>query len=270
MTKPQDWNLILTGAYTGKTVELNNSQFVDGVLGMHGTQEAVQGLIKYMGRSYQAYLEGSDELAEAQERDRLYAIEQADKRVEEAEAAELEALRTAREMDDREELAAELRELRALQAEKDGTDGQRDIHGEVRPEEGVDPSEGEVQPSGERTTETSAVDGERSDEAAKGAEGSVPSRDGHENSGIPDAETGSRGNKSTEGSVEIDTQLVKAVHALDPGNDEHWTGTGLPAMTAIEVAYGSTGVTRKDVNAAVPDWDREKAQETEDLKELTE
>jgi hypothetical protein len=38
-------------------------------------------------------------------------------------------------------------------------------------------------------------------------------------------------------------------------------------MTAVEIAYGSTGVTRKDVAVAIPDWDRDKAKE---LKELTE
>lgn len=269
MTQPKDWNLVLTGAYAGKTVELNGYNFTNGVLAMFGAPETVEGVIRYMGKSYQAYLEGSDELEIAQERDRLYEIEQADKRTEEAETAELEALRTAKELDEREARVKELRELRALQAQKDSTDGKRDNSGKVRPAPGDDSGDSDLQSNGDRSSETTAVDGGGSDETSEGDSGGVPSGDGHEDSGVPDSETGPRGNKSAEGSLAIDTKLVKAIHALDPGNDEHWTGVGLPAMTAIELAYGSTGVTRKDVTAAIPDWNREKAQEVEDLKELT-
>ena len=269
MTQPKDWKLVLTGAYAGKTVELNGYNFTDGILALFGAPKAVEGVIRYMGKSYQAYLEGSDELDKAQERDRLYEIEQTDKRAEEAETAELEALRTAKELDEREARVAELRELRALQAQKDDTDGKRDNSGKVRPAPGDDSGDSGFQSDGSRSSETTAVNGGGSNETSEGDSGSVPSGDGHADSRVPDSETGSRGDKPAEGSLEVDTKLVKAIHALDPDNDEHWTGVGLPAMTAIELAYGSTGVTRKDVTAAIPEWNREKAQEAEDLKELT-
>lgn len=56
------------------------------------------------------------------------------------------------------------------------------------------------------------------------------------------------------------TKLGKAVMSLDPDNDEHWTGAGLPAMSAVEAAYGSTDITRKQVEAEMPNWNREMAQ----------
>lgn len=269
MAQPKDWKLVLTGVYTGKTVELNGYNFVDGVLALFGTQETVQGVITYMGKSYQAYLEDSDKLKEYQERDRLYAIEQADKRAEEAETAELEALRTAKELDDREARVKELRELRALQAQKDDTDGKRDNSGEVRSAPGDDSGDSDIQSDGDRSSEAAAVDGDGSTGTPEGDSGGISGGNGHEDSRLSDTEKGARGDKPAKGSLTVDTKLVKAIHALDPANDEHWTGVGLPAMTSIEIAYGSTGVTRKDVTAAIPEWNREKAQEAEDLKELT-
>ena len=54
-------------------------------------------------------------------------------------------------------------------------------------------------------------------------------------------------------------RLAKAVMSLDPNNDEHWTQTGKPAMSAIEMAYGSSGITRAQVEAAAPGFTREVA-----------
>lgn len=56
--------------------------------------------------------------------------------------------------------------------------------------------------------------------------------------------------------AEVNTKLVKAIHKLDPKDDSHWTGAGLPAMVAVEGFYGSADITRADVEAAAPGYTR--------------
>lgn len=73
MSASLNTTLHLTGALRGKTVVLGGYPFVDGRFTVSGSLENVSGLIKYLGRSYQAYPEGSVELREAQERDRREA-----------------------------------------------------------------------------------------------------------------------------------------------------------------------------------------------------
>ncbi len=60
---------------------------------------------------------------------------------------------------------------------------------------------------------------------------------------------------------EMTEKIAAAVRGLDPENDEHWTDAGLPAMAAVESLVGSKDIKRADVNAAVPDWNRDKALE---------
>ena len=60
--------LILTGALAGKTINLRGVQYTDGVAVLHGTLEGIKGIVRYHGRSWQAYLEGSEELKKAQAR----------------------------------------------------------------------------------------------------------------------------------------------------------------------------------------------------------
>jgi len=54
-------------------------------------------------------------------------------------------------------------------------------------------------------------------------------------------------------------RLAAALQKLDPENDEHWTKLGKPAMAALEQFYGSTDFTRADVEAAIPDFNRDAA-----------
>lgn len=49
-----------------------------------------------------------------------------------------------------------------------------------------------------------------------------------------------------------------AVNALDPGNDDHWTNSGLPAVEALKDLLGED-VTRAQIIEAVGDYTREKA-----------
>lgn len=57
----------------------------------------------------------------------------------------------------------------------------------------------------------------------------------------------------------VNLKLAAAIRVLDPENDEFWTVEGLPKLSAIEEAYGCAGLTREDVDAAVPEWDRDAA-----------
>jgi hypothetical protein len=53
--------------------------------------------------------------------------------------------------------------------------------------------------------------------------------------------------------------INKALSRLDPENDEQWTADGKPKMSAIEEAMGRSDVTRAQVNAAAPGFDRDAA-----------
>lgn len=70
MSTPQTFKLVLTGHFAGQNAKLRGHEFKRGTLVLNGTMESVQGLVTYMGKCYQAYLEGSDELAAAQVRDK--------------------------------------------------------------------------------------------------------------------------------------------------------------------------------------------------------
>lgn len=59
-------------------------------------------------------------------------------------------------------------------------------------------------------------------------------------------------------------RLRKAINDLDPDDDAHWTAEGKPAIAAVTSLYGSTGVTRADVEAAAPGFNRTAAQEARD------
>lgn len=61
------------------------------------------------------------------------------------------------------------------------------------------------------------------------------------------------------GGPEVDLKLAAAVRSLDCENDDLWTVAGLPKLSAVEEAYGSAGVTREDVEAVLPEWDRDAA-----------
>jgi hypothetical protein len=55
------------------------------------------------------------------------------------------------------------------------------------------------------------------------------------------------------------SKLAKVVADLDPDNDEHWTAAGLPKLQVIEEGLSSGAVSRKDVEAVAPGYDRDSA-----------
>lgn len=86
---------------------------------------------------------------------------------------------------------------------------------------------------------------------------------GDDKSGQANAEPAD--NQGSEGNggefVSPNPKLQEAILQLNPALDKHWTNSGKPAMSAVEEIYGSSDITRRNVNEALPGWDREKAKE---------
>jgi hypothetical protein len=90
------------------------------------------------------------------------------------------------------------------------------------------------------------------------------SGDGHEHAGVPqfpeDADYRAEEPPST-----VDVDIKAAVMKLDPEIDGHWVMTGAhkgkPKLQAVEDAYGKAGLTRQDIEAATPGWNRDAALE---------
>jgi hypothetical protein len=133
-------------------------------------------------------------------------------------------------------------------------------------------SEREVESGARSDIEPAAVelDGSGSDEAP--ATGSGPVSEGSRGESGSDGEHESSDATSsgepteavvepTEPQAPVNKKLADAVMKLDYGNNDHWTDGGLPAMKAVESAYGATGITRADVEDAMPEWNRESAEE---------
>lgn len=182
--------LILTGHYAGKTVVLNGHKFVDGELELTGDISKLGNLINYF-RSYSAFLSGSDELANAQARD------------------------------------------------KENANGSGSDMGEGRTDTGG--ASADVTGS-EEESEWEGHDGADSGSGGHGAEGD----------GVPE------GRESRDPQV---LKIIDAIKGLDPEVDEFWTAGGLPAVKAIEQSSGIIGVTRKEIEAAMPEYTRDKARE---------
>lgn len=127
--------------------------------------------------------------------------------------------------------------------------GQRDLSQGSPSAHGNADVSGAVQSAGEGTAagDADASQGTGNGEAASGQAAELANGDGQQAS-VTDA------NKDP--IAEVNAKLLKAVHELDPKDDKHWTGAGLPAMTAVEAFYGSADITRADVEAAAPGYTR--------------
>lgn len=190
--------LILTGHYAGRTIDLNGYKFVNGELTLKGEMTKMEGVINYF-RTYNAFLAGSDELAQAQARD-------------------------------------------ANKGDTDGTDTVLD---------------------GQSGTDTGGV----STDITGTGTGSGPESGGASPDG---AGSGSEGN-GVQGGREVDEgqaavtsdptvlKIIDGLKSLDPTNDDHWTDAGLPRVDVIAQASGVVNVTRKDIAAAIPNFNREVA-----------
>lgn len=52
--------------------------------------------------------------------------------------------------------------------------------------------------------------------------------------------------------------LTEALQSLDPANDSHWTGQGLPMVDIVRELAGDENVTRAAINEVAPDLTRDK------------
>jgi hypothetical protein len=132
------------------------------------------------------------------------------------------------------------------------------------PIEGIDnATQAGVQPDGGGSPEDKAdagvVDADPS--GANSASAGSPG-DGHEHSGVPkfpeDADY-----RPEEPASSVNGAVVEALKKLDPDVNSHWVMTGVqkgkPKLQAVEDAYGKAGLTRQDLEAAAPGFDRDAA-----------
>lgn len=54
-------------------------------------------------------------------------------------------------------------------------------------------------------------------------------------------------------------KINSALAKLDKANDNHWTGEGFPRLDTVRLLAGEGRITRDDINAAAPGFNREKA-----------
>lgn len=71
----QEYTLVLTGAHNKRTAILNRVQFINGVGKVRIYPTELDMFLRYMGRSFKAFLAGSSELQEAQTQDEAHGIQ---------------------------------------------------------------------------------------------------------------------------------------------------------------------------------------------------
>lgn len=166
-------------------------------------------------------------------------------------------------------------ELKAAQAHWEQYKAEQEAShgaGEVHPDQSgaaAPAVHGDGGPDGAEPPAAPAGDGEGDDDPAAGSQGSVPGGDGHTDPGLPPQEHNEEQPvDGTPGPVNPNPKLLKAVESLDPENDAHWTGQGLPKVAVVSDAYGEDSVTRKDVESVAPGYDRETAKKKAEADEL--
>jgi hypothetical protein len=102
---------------------------------------------------------------------------------------------------------------------------------------------GDIRPDGNLAAPLPADNGGGSNDRDRGEAGGIPVGDGQQDSGY-------------DGKAQAQTRLLQAVMSLDKNNDEHWTAEGRPRMDAVEAAYGSSGVSRTEVERVAPGFVR--------------
>ncbi len=120
---------------------------------------------------------------------------------------------------------------------------------------GAGPSEGEAVPSADD------VGPGGTDPASSDSGG-----DGHEHAGVP-VFPEDKDYRAEEPSSSVNEGIKAAVLKLDPDVDSHWVLTGghkgKPKLQAVEDAYGKNTLTRQDIEAVMPGWNRDAAIEAE-------
>lgn len=139
-------------------------------------------------------------------------------------------------------------------ANGNSVDAQPEAHGR----KGNEVSGGSVE-AGNRSPQEAAGNRSGSDGPDEGRSRPDPAGDGHAHSGVPAFEDAAGFTRPSEPASDVDAEVAIALRKLDPEVDDHWTKAGIPALAAVELAIGKAGVTRKDVESALPGWDRDEA-----------
>lgn len=142
--------------------------------------------------------------------------------------------------------------LEALK-QKEEDNGERDISSERTGSDGGSEVSGAVQPEGAGTaTGVENPEGAGHAESVAGTSEELAQRDGQSESVNQEPPK----DENREPEADLNVKLRDAVFKLDPNDDDHWTRDGKPAMTAVERFYGSSDVTRVDVDAVTPGYNR--------------
>jgi hypothetical protein len=219
-------DLVLTGVRAGQTVVLNNHSFVRGRATIVVEPQAVDALLTYMARANQAYLAGSEDLENAQERDR--------------------ALRAA--VTKAKESNGVLGDIQAAPASPDGASA---------------PVQGDRDHGAGQVPDPRALHGGVDAPSEAGREGLVSGGRGHEDTGLGHGVVAGQNVKPV---ALTDNELLlahvkQALVQLDPKTDDHWTPEGFPAVAAIAEALHDQSVTREVVEMAAPGYNRRKAED---------
>jgi hypothetical protein len=101
------------------------------------------------------------------------------------------------------------------------------------------------------------------DAAETETSGGDSSGDGHEDTGFVKFEELADIPEPTEPDSVGDPDIKRAMLKLDPNNPDHWAkrgrDAGKPKLSAVENAHGKAGLTRADLEAALPGWNRDAA-----------
>lgn len=195
----------------------NRFEVHEGATTLVGPEPAVKALAAHLRVMYQAFPDGSPELAEMQAAIRLA-------RGEVTVAPVITVDSTANPEDVKEQLDGS----GALQAGGSDSDGAAQVQGNGGPA-GPGAAEGGADSGGGAADAPAGA-------AERGADGDGPK---HLVNGEP-------------AGTPQNAKLVRALSRLDPKNDEHWTRDGKPSVAAVERLYGSADVRRSDIDAAAP------------------
>ena len=231
MSQVLNYHLELFGPRRGQTIVINGHQFIKGVCAEVIHTNAAASFLSVMA-FYGAYAKGTLEFEAATEKLNA-AAPQAEKEVEEKEVEET-------------------------------TDGANEVHtnaGSGSPD-GIQDGSGPAGagPSTLSSDELGGADNTETGNAGSGATGSGP-----ENAGVTKFEdVSSQPVPSEPGSVGNE-DIKAAILKLDPENDDHWAkrgaAVGKPLLGAVADAYGRADLTRDDLEAALPGYNRDKARE---------
>ncbi len=147
---------------------------------------------------------------------------------------------------------------------EDKVNGAGEVHKEAQ-QGATDEVRSDVRQDGEGPSSQDATERTGSAEAETGSTGVDTTGYGYEHTGIPKFEEELNKREPTEPASDVNEIVKTAILKLDPQEDSHWVMTGAhkgkPKLSAVEEAYGKAGLTRGDLEIAIPGWDRYRAGE---------